>query len=156
VGLVAIHFIDPTARIGQRVKVWHFAVILADVVIGDDCSIGSGAEIGRGSIIGARTRISSGVFLPSGSKVGADVFIGPNATFTDDKYPKAGNTGYRALPPIVEDGASIGAGAVVLPGVIISSHALVGAGAVVSRDVTPYAMVRGEPAVMRWLHQEMI
>jgi UDP-2-acetamido-3-amino-2,3-dideoxy-glucuronate N-acetyltransferase len=113
------HFIDPTAKLGEGTRVWHFAVILSDAVIGKDCNIGSHVEVGRGCVIGNRTRLSSGVFLPPNSRVGNDVFIGPGAIFTDDKFPRANNHEYRAQPPIIEDGASIGAGAVILPGVRI-------------------------------------
>lgn len=142
-------FIDPSATIGEGTVVWHWAVVLADVVIGRNCSVGACAEVGRGSVIGHRTRISHGVFLPSYSQLGDDVFIGPNVTCTDDRYPRAGNTDYRPLPPVIEDGASIGAGAVLLPGVRIGAGALIGAGAVVTRDVIPGQMVRGEPARVR-------
>lgn len=143
---VAIH---PTATIGGGTVVWSFATILADVTIGQDCSVGTCAEIGRGSHIGHSTRIGHGVFLPPGAIIGNGVFIGPNATFTDDKWPRSGNAGYTAQPPIVEDGASIGAGAVVLPGVRIGAGATVGAGAIVAKDVPAGAIVRCEPARIR-------
>lgn len=144
-----MNFIDPTAQIGKGTTVWHFAVILADVVIGENCSIGSLAEIGKGCLIEEGTRISHGVFLPYHSRIGRGVFIGPNVTFTDDRYPIAGNAGYTALPPIVEDGASIGAGSVILPGVRIGAGALVGAGSVVTRDVESGSIVHGDRATVR-------
>jgi acetyltransferase-like isoleucine patch superfamily enzyme len=139
-------FVDTSVLASDRVRVWHFAVILRGVVLGDDVSVGSHAEIGARSIIGARTRIGKGVFLPSDSRVGCDVFIGPGTTFCDDKYPRANNSDYHAQPPIIEDGASVGAGVVVLPGVRIGSGAMVGAGAVVTEDVEPGAVVYGNPA----------
>jgi len=142
----AFNFVDKTATIGQNVTIWHFAVLLADVKIGDNVSIGSRTEIGRGSTIGDNTRISSGVFLPSNSIIGKNCFIAPNVTFTDDRYPRAGNDSYHAEPPILEDGCSVGAGSVVLPGVTIGAGALVGAGSVVTRNVPPKGHVRGEPA----------
>jgi UDP-2-acetamido-3-amino-2,3-dideoxy-glucuronate N-acetyltransferase len=141
-------FVDPTALIGGGSVIWHFARVLANCKIGKDVSIGGGAEIGRGTTIGDRTRISSGVFLPSNSRIGADVFIGPNVTCTDDRYPrtlKPGET-YDALPPIIEDGASIGAGAVILPGVRIGKGSLVGAGCVVAKDVPDGMAVKGRAA----------
>ena len=111
-------FIDPSARIGARSLVWHYSVIMAGVVIGDDCSVGARTEIGKGSSIGHFTRIGSGVFLPYHSRVGCSVFIGPNVTCTDDKHPKILDPGesYTAQPPIIEDYVSIGAAAVILPG----------------------------------------
>ena len=147
-------YVDFSAVLGTGTVVWHFAVILADVVIGRDCSIGSRAEIGRGCKIGDRTRIGSGAFLPPNAVIGSDVFIGPGAIFTDDRHPRAGNTGYHAEPPRVEDGASIGAGAVILPGVVIGAGAMVGAGSVVTKDVPPRAVVHGEAARMKYLYQE--
>lgn len=138
--------IGHTARVNMTSAVWHFAVIGDGAVIEGDCSIGSHAEIGRGSIIGAGSRVGKGSFLPSRSEIGKRVFIGPNVTFCDDKRPRAGNPGYKAEPPIVEDDASIGAGAVILPGVRIGKGALVGAGAVVTKDVPEGSVVLGNPA----------
>ena len=143
----ACNFIDPTAVIGFGTKVWHFAVILADVRIGNDCSIGSNTEIGRGSSIGDCTRISSHVFLPAASTIRACVFIGPGTTFTDDRYPIAGNFSYTAEPPIIDDHASIGAGCVILPGVHIGHHAIIGAGSTVTKDVPAYGKVYGPAAI---------
>lgn len=141
------NFIDETATIGEGSTVWHYSVILANVVIGKDCNIGSRVEIGRGSTIGNRVRISSGVFLPSNSIIEDEVFIAPNCTFTDDRHPRAGNTQiYHAEPPYLERGCSIGAGSVILPGVRIGAGAMIGAGSVVTHDVPAHAHVRGEPA----------
>lgn len=149
-------YIDGSAHVHYSVKVWHFAVILRGAEIGKNSSIGSHCEIGRGTKIGEATRISKGVFLPSNSVIGNNVFIGPNVTFTDDKYPRAGNTSYDARPPIVEDGASIGAGAVILPGVRIGANSLVGAGAIVTKDVPRGEHVRGTPARPQSLFQPLL
>ena len=137
--------------IGVRSVIWHFVTILSDVVIGDDVSIGSHTEIGRGSRIGDRTRISAMVFLPSHSTIGNDVFIGPGVIFTDDRYPRVLKSGehYKAEPPVIEDDANIGAGSVILPGVRIGRGALIGAGSVVTRDVPPMTLVRGDKARQR-------
>lgn len=142
-----MNFIDPSATIGPDTTVWHFAVILADVKVGRCCSIGSGSEIGRGSVIGNFSRISAHVFLPSNSILEDRVFIGPGVVFTDDRHPRAGhNQTYQALPPYIESGASIGAGAVILPGIRLGAGCMIGAGAVVTKDVAPHEHVRGEPA----------
>jgi len=146
--------IEPGAVIGEGTRVWHFAVVLQEVRIGRDCSIGSGTEIGRGTMIGDRSRIGSQVFLPPNSIIGEDVFVGPGCTFTDDRHPKIhapGDAPYTAEPPVIDDGAVIGAGCVILPGVHIGAGAMIGAGSVVSRDVPPGAHVRGEPARTRTL-----
>lgn len=141
-------FIDPTAILGKNTMVWHYARVLGQVTIGSDCNIGGGAEIGRGTTIGDRTRISSGVFLPSNSRIGNDVFIGPNVTMTDDRYPRVLKPGenYAALPPIIEDGASIGAGAVILPGIRIGKGSKVAAGAIVTEDLPDGLAVKGQAA----------
>jgi UDP-2-acetamido-3-amino-2,3-dideoxy-glucuronate N-acetyltransferase len=140
------NFIDGSARVGEDTVVWHFAVIQANVVIGKRCSIGSGAEIGKGSTIGNYSRISAHVFLPANSVIGERCFLGPGVVATDDRFPRASNPGYIAMPPVIEDGASIGAGAILLPGVHIGVGALVAAGAIVTRDVEAHSHVRGEPA----------
>lgn len=145
----SLNYIDRTAKLGRDVKVWHFAVILADVEIADDVSIGSRAEIGRGTKIGKGSRIGSGVFLPPNSLVGERVFIAPSVTCCDDRWPIAGNAEYEAKPPILMDRCSIGAGSVLLPGVRIGRGAMVGAGSVVTKDVPDGAVVRGEPARVR-------
>lgn len=143
------NYIDSSALIGEGSKVWHFAVILDYVVIGRNCSVGAGAEIGVGCIIGEGTRIGSGVFLPPRSRVGRRVFIGPHVTCTDDRYPRVDNPDYQAEPPIIDDDASIGAGAILLPGVRIGRGALVAAGAVVTHDVDAECVVVGCPARLR-------
>lgn len=140
--------IDPSAQFGLRCVVWAWTNIMADVVCGDDVSIGSRTEIGRGTTIGAKSRIGSGVFLPYSSIVGESVFIGPNVTATDDRHPKILSPGqrYTAEPPVIEDHVSIGAGAVILPGVRIGHHAKIAAGAIVAKDVDPHTIVKCAPA----------
>jgi UDP-2-acetamido-3-amino-2,3-dideoxy-glucuronate N-acetyltransferase len=143
-----INYVDSTARIGKGSVVWHFAVILRNVFIGENCSIGSGAEIGERSHIGQGTRVSARVFMPPRSIIGDQVFIGPGTVFTDDFKPKAGHK-YKGHPPIVCDRASIGAGCVILPGVVIGVGAMIGAGSVVTKNVPPRALIYGEPATIR-------
>ncbi len=140
--------IHNTAHFGNGCLVWDFARVLAWAHIGDDVSIGGGSEIGRSCYVGDGCRISANVFLPSHAQVGAKVFIGPGVTFTDDRYPRVLEEGeeYRAEPPIIEDGANIGAGAVILPGIRIGKGALVAAGAVVTHDVEPNTLVVGAPS----------
>lgn len=142
----AFNFVDKTATIGEGTRVWHFAVILQNVSIGENCNIGSFAEIGHGCKIGNRVRISSGVFLPPNSVVEDDVFLAPGVLASDDRYPRANNPAYFAQPPHFEKGCSVGIGSVILPGIRIGAGAMVGAGSVVTRDVPPQGHVRGEPA----------
>jgi UDP-2-acetamido-3-amino-2,3-dideoxy-glucuronate N-acetyltransferase len=138
--------VHKNAKIGANVKIWSGAVICAFVEIGENCVIGSNAYVGWATVMGEGCRLQHGVFLPNKSQLGKNVFIGPNVTFTDDKFPIAGNNDYRPEPPVLCDGCSIGAGATVLPGMIIGQHAMVGAGSVVTRHVPEYAVVSCNPA----------
>jgi UDP-2-acetamido-3-amino-2,3-dideoxy-glucuronate N-acetyltransferase len=121
-------------------------VVLPLAQIGLDCNICSHCFIENDVVIGDRVTVKSGVQLWDGLRVGNDVFIGPNATFTNDKHPRSQNTEFKLAMTWIADGASIGAGAVILPGVRIGSCAMVGAGAVVMHDVPPGATVVGNPA----------
>lgn len=130
---------------GTDCIVWQFATICDGAKLGNGVVVGSGAWVGKSIILGDGVRIQHGAFLPNGTVVGKNVFIGPNATLTDDKYPKAGQS-YDPQPPILEDECSLGAGCVVLPGVRIGRGALVGAGSVVVQDLPPGVTCIGVPA----------
>ncbi len=143
------NFIDDSAKVALSARVWHWAVVLQDVVIGPNVNIGSHCEIGRGSVISEGSRIGSGTFLPPHTLIGRNVFIGPHVAMSDDRHPRIhvqGDAPYKAEPPVIEDGAVIGLGAVLLPGVRIGKDARVAAGAIVTRDVPPNGFVRCEPA----------
>lgn len=131
---------------GKGVTVWHFANVEDDVTVGDFAVIGSHVFVGRGTKIGNGTRIQSGAFICRRAVIGAGVFVGPLAVLTDDKYPRTSNADYLAEPPMLMDNCSISAGAVVLPGVTVGRGAMVGAGAVVVRDVPDGGTVMGVPA----------
>lgn len=149
-----IRFIDPSATVDATASVWHYAVVLADAVIGAQCNVGSGCEIGRGTVIGAYSRIGSGTFLPPNTTIGERVFIGPHVVMCDDRHPRVPSPGipsYFAEPPVIEDDAVVGAGAVLLPGVRIGRNARVAAGALVTKDVPENGFVRSEPAREREL-----
>lgn len=132
--------------IGAGTRVWQFVVILPGARVGSDCNICSHCLIESDVIIGDRVTVKSGVQLWDGLRVGDDVFIGPNASFTNDRFPRSRQRPEKFLETVVEQGASIGAGAVVLPGIRIGSNAMVAAGAVVTRSVPPNAIVVGNPA----------
>lgn len=138
--------IHEMARIADSAKVWAFTVIEHDVMIDEDSVIGTHCFIGAGTKIGKGVRIQTGVFIPRNSVIEDYVFIGPNVTFTDDKWPRSGNKAYFAQPPIVRMSASIGAGSVILPGIEIGAGCMIGAGAVVTKDVTLGDMAYGVPA----------
>ena len=138
--------IHPDAKIGTGTTVWSFTVIERDVEIGNGVVIGSHCFIGAGAKIGEFSRVQTGVFIPRNTVIEDHVFIGPHVVMTDDKHPICGTGSYDAKPPVVRAWASIGAGAVILPGITIGSGAMVGAGAVVTRDVPASDLVVGLPA----------
>jgi UDP-2-acetamido-3-amino-2,3-dideoxy-glucuronate N-acetyltransferase len=135
-----------TASIGDGTRVWAFAHILPGARIGRDCNICDGVFIENDVVVGDRTTIKCGVQLWDGVCLGDDVFVGPNATFANDAFPRSRVRPDHFLKTIVESGASIGANATLLPGITIGAGAMVGAGAVVTRSVPPNAIVVGNPA----------
>jgi acetyltransferase-like isoleucine patch superfamily enzyme/dTDP-4-dehydrorhamnose 3,5-epimerase-like enzyme len=135
-----------STNIGQNTRVWQYVVIFPDAVIGTDVNVCSHCLIENDVVIGDRTTIKSGVYVWDGLRIGNDVFIGPNVTFTNDKFPRSKVYPETFLPTAIHDKASIGGGAVILPGVTIGMGAMVGAGAVVTKSVPPYAIVTGSPA----------
>ena len=134
--------------IGDGTRIWQFAVVLKGARIGRDCNICAHAFIENDVVIGDNVTVKCGVQLWDGLRVGNDVFIGPNATFCNDRYPRSGVRDSRRtlLNTIIEDGVSIGAGSVILPGITIGRNAMIGAGAVVTKDVPPDTTVVGNPA----------
>lgn len=136
-----------SAAIGAGTRIWQFVVILKGARIGEDCNICSHCFIENDVIIGNRVTVKCGVQLWDGLRIADDVFVGPNVTFANDKYPKSGNRNFQLCATVVELGASIGAGATILPGVTIGARATVGAGAVVTKDVSADTVVVGNPAL---------
>ena len=135
-----------STAIGPGTRVWQFVVVLGAARIGAECNICSHCLIENDVIIGDRVTVKSGVQLWDGLRVGDDVFIGPNATFANDRFPRSKKHPQSFLPTVLDTGASIGAGATILPGITIGRNAMVGAGAVVTRSVPPNAVVVGNPA----------
>jgi acetyltransferase-like isoleucine patch superfamily enzyme len=133
-------------HVGPGTRIWAFAHILPGARIGADCNICDHVFIEGDVTIGDRVTIKSGVQLWDGVRLGHDIFIGPNATFTNDPFPRSRNREFQLLETTVESGASIGANATLLPGLTIGTLAMVGAGAVVTRDVPPRCLVVGNPA----------
>ena len=133
-------------NIGNGTRIWQFCVILPGAVIGTDCNIASHCFIENDVTIGSNVTVKCGVQLWDGITVEDDVFIGPNATFANDKFPRSGNREFEMKRTLLARGASIGANATILPGVTIGESSVVGAGAVVTKDVAPNTIVVGNPA----------
>lgn len=145
--------IDPRAivdtfDVGARTRIYEFTHVLAGAVIGSDCNLNSHVFVENDVVIGDRVTLKCGVYVWDGLRIEDDVFVGPNATFTNDNTPRSR---CRATPIVtrVRQGASIGAGAIIGPGVSIGRFAFVGMGAVVTRDVADHAIVWGTPARRR-------
>lgn len=135
-----------TTAIGHGTRVWQFAILLPGARIGAEVNICSHCFIENDVVVGDRVTIKSGVQLWDGIRIEDDVFIGPNVTFTNDRYPRSKVYDQPFDRTLVERGASIGGGAVILPGITIGAGAMVGAGAVVTRSVAPNTTVVGNPA----------
>jgi len=133
-------------QIGKDTTVWQFTVVLAGARIGTNCNINAHCFIENDVVIGDNVTIKSGVYVWDGLRIEDNVFVGPNATFTNDKFPRSKHYPERFLQTTIKRGASIGAGAVILPGLTIGENAMVAAGAVVTRDVPAGSMVAGNPA----------
>lgn len=132
--------------IGRGTRIWQWTAVLQGAVIGEDCNICSHCFVEGRALIGNRVTVKCGVQIWDGVELEDDVFVGPNVTFMNDLHPKSGNKDFVLLRTLVQEGASIGGGACILPGVTVGKGATVGAGAVVVKDVAPGATVVGNPA----------
>lgn len=145
------HFQHPNAlvessTIGTNTRIWAFTHVLPNAVIGADCNICDHVFIENNVVLGDRVTVKSGVQLWDGVRLEDDVFVGPNVTFTNDPFPRSRQYPAEFPKTHIRKGASIGANATILPGLIIGQNAMVGAGAVVTRDVPANAIVTGNPA----------
>ena len=135
-----------TAEIGQGSRIWQFAVVLNGARIGKDCNICAHTFIEGGVTVGDNVTVKCGVYLWEGITVEDNVFIGPNATFTNDRQPRSKQYPDSFEQTVLKRGCSIGANATLLPGITVGESAMVGAGAVVTKDVPAYSVVAGNPA----------
>ncbi len=131
----------------EDLKIWHYCNIYDSAKIGQNCKIGSYVEIGENVEIGDNCLIEAFCFLPEGIKLEEGVFLGPRVTFTNDKYPPSGKKHWK--PTLVKKHARIGAGAVICPGLTIGVSAIVGAGALVTKDVADHAIVMNSAYAIR-------
>ena len=145
-------YIDPTAIveesvvIGQGVCIWNWTKVRRGAQIGENCIVGQGVHIDFGVSIGAGCKIQNGAQIYHGAILKKCLFVGPNVTFTNDLYPRADTENWELLKTTVEENASIGAAATILCGITIGRYAMVAAGATVTQDVPPHALVLGQPA----------
>lgn len=145
------YFVHPLSEvqskeIGKGTRIWQFCIVFMGAKIGQNCNICAQVLIENDVIIGDNVTVKSGVQLWDGVRIEDNVFIGPNATFTNDLFPRSKIFPEKFMKTIVKEGASIGANATILPGLIIGEHSFVGAGAVVTKNVPARTVVTGNPA----------
>lgn len=155
-------FVHPTSEVHERAvigfgtKIWNWVQVREDAVVGDECTLSKGVYIDRGVVIGNRVKIQNNVSVYEGVTLESGVFVGPHVVFTNDVNPRAitpggevaGADDWEITPTLVEYGASLGAGAVIRAGVTIGRWALIGAGAVVVKDIPAYGLALGNPAAV--------
>jgi acetyltransferase-like isoleucine patch superfamily enzyme len=137
-------------RFGKDVVIWNYVVIGDNTKIDDGTLVGSFCDIGKEVKIGKKCNIQAHVTISNGCKIGNNVFIAPNSSLLNDKYPKS----ELLTPPIIEDGAVVGGGVTILPGICIGKMAVVAGGSVVSRNVPPRSVVKGAPAKVAMMLEE--
>ncbi len=155
-GIQETSIVSDKAKIGAGTKIWHHAQIREDATIGENCIIGKNVYIDFGVKIGSNVKIQNNASVYHGVTLEDGVFVGPHVCFTNDKLPRAINedgslkkeSDWKVEQSLVKKGASIGAGAVILPGITIGEFAMVGAGAVVTKDVPDYSLAFGNPALV--------
>jgi UDP-2-acetamido-3-amino-2,3-dideoxy-glucuronate N-acetyltransferase len=144
-----------TTQIGENTTVWQYAIILSGARIGKNCNINCHTFIENDVVIGDNVTVKSGVYLWDGVEIKNNVFIGPNVTFTNDLRPKSKIYPSRFQKTLIEDFASVGAGSIILGDVKIGAYSMVGAGALVTKNVPSRALVVGSPAkVVAWLNED--
>lgn len=141
-----------TTNIGEGTRVWAFAHVLPGAVIGRNCNICDHVFIENRVTVGDRVTVKCGVQLWDGIHIEDDVFIGPNVTFTNDPFPRSKQHLDQYPNTVIRRGASIGANSTILPGIVVGTGAMIGAGAVVTHSVPPHAVVAGNPArILRYV-----
>lgn len=138
--------ISKGAVIGKNTKIWHQSQVREGAKIGENCIVSKCVYIDFDVKIGNNVKIQNGVSVYHGVEVEDDVFLGPHMTFTNDLYPRAFNSNWKLVNTLVKKGASIGANATIVCGTTIGEYAMIGSGAVVTKNVPAYGLVLGNPA----------
>lgn len=133
-------------NIGENTNIWQFCVVFPQAKIGSNCNICAQVLIENEVEIGNNVTIKSGVQIWDGITIEDDVFIGPNATFTNDLFPRSKNPDWKLAKTVIKKGASVGANATILAGITIGEYAMIGAGSVVTKDVPANSVWYGNPA----------
>ena len=141
--------VSPEARIGHGTRIWHCAHIREGAEIGRDCIIGKGVYIDHHVKIGNNVKIQNGVSVYYGVTVEDDVILAPNATFTNDLYPRAFSQDWEIIPTLIKKGASVGANATVICGVILGEYCMLAAGSVATKSVPAYGLIMGNPGRLK-------
>ena len=143
-----------TSDIGEGTTIWAFVHLLPGVRVGRGCNICDHCFAEAGVVLGDNVTLKCGIYLWHGTTLEDNVFVGPNVVFTNDVHPRSKNKNYQLQPVMVRQGASLGANSTILAGTTVGRYALVGIGAVVTRDVPDYALVYGNPARQRgWVDE---
>ncbi len=146
--------VDPRAEIGAGTKIWINVQVREATRIGKDCILSKDVYVDHAVTIGNGCKIQNSVSVYNGVTIEDEVFVGPNACFTNDKVPRANNPDWVITPTLVKRGASIGANATVVCGITIGEYAMIGSGSVVTKDVAPHALMVGNPArQIGWVDQ---
>jgi len=147
--------VDPGCSIGEGTKIWHFCHIMPNSVIGNNCSLGQNVVIAPGTVLGNNVKIQNNVSVYTGVECEDDVFLGPSVVFTNVINPRSAivrKNEYKKT--LVKKGASIGANATIICGITIGEYAFIGAGAVVTKSVPPYALIVGNPGKQKgWMSE---
>jgi acetyltransferase-like isoleucine patch superfamily enzyme len=141
--------VSSKATIGEGTKIWHYAQIREDAVIGTHCNIGKSVYIDKNVKIGNNVKIQNGVSVYDGTVVEDDVLLGPHCSFTNDLYPRAFNQDWKIVPTLIKRGAAIGSNATILCGITIGEYCMIGAGAVVIQNTLPHSLMVGNPARLK-------
>lgn len=136
--------------IGAKTRIWAFAHVMKNVKIGEDCNLCDYVFAESGVVIGNRVTIKNGISLWEGLTIEDDVFLGPNAVFTNDMFPRSKRHSGNYISTLIKKGASVGANATILCGISLGEYCLIGAGSVVTRSVPDFALVTGNPAKFRY------